>query len=106
MIAYKLFKTRKDGSIGPLFINASARLPIGEWMKAECHPTKGFAVRAGWHSTPKPYAPHLKRKLKSGEVRDWYLVEITNIRAHERPKAQGGVWFTSQRLKIITKIDI
>ena len=49
MIAYKLLRIRKDGSIGPLFINQKQRVPIGEWLDAEDHPTSGFAHRPGWH---------------------------------------------------------
>ena len=32
MIAYKLLKRRRDGTLGPLFINASQRIPIGVWL--------------------------------------------------------------------------
>lgn len=52
--AYKLLRLRKDGSLGPLFINRRMRVPVGEWLSAENHPTKGYAVRQGWHATTAP----------------------------------------------------
>ena len=45
MKAYKLFKLRADGTLGPLFINRQQVVPIGEWLEAETHPTQGYAVR-------------------------------------------------------------
>jgi len=67
MKAYKLFKLRADGTLGPLFINASQRLPEGVWLKSEDHPTKGFAHRPGWHCTLKPEAPHLSLNPKGSK---------------------------------------
>ena len=52
--AYKLFRVRKDGTLGPLFINRRQVVPIGEWLTAEEHRTKGFAFRPGWHCTARP----------------------------------------------------
>ena len=49
MKAWKLFSLKKDGSIGPLFINKKQRLTPGVWYEAEEHKTKGFAFRPGWH---------------------------------------------------------
>jgi len=40
MIGYKLFKQRKDGSLGPLFINRRQRLEIGVEYEAQDHKTK------------------------------------------------------------------
>lgn len=34
MITYKLFRQRKDGTLGSLFINRKARLPEGVWLQA------------------------------------------------------------------------
>lgn len=48
---WKLFNLRKDGTIGPLFINRRQRIPSNQWLDAESHPTKGFAVRGQWHAT-------------------------------------------------------
>ena len=68
MKAYKLLRIKKDGKLYPLFINKTVATPIGEWMEAECHPTKGFAIRQGWHCCFQPVAPHLKMK-RGREVR-------------------------------------
>lgn len=102
MIAYKLFKERKDGTLGPLFINRRQRIPVGEWLEAECHPTKGYAVRPGWHCTSQPVAPHLKDTPESGRV--WVVVEISDYTKFERPENQGGLWFIANKMKVIGKI--
>jgi hypothetical protein len=102
MKAYKLFKLRSDGSLGPLFINARLRVPTGVWMEAEDHPTKGFAHRPGWHCTHKPEAPHLAKEPKSGPRRVWCEVEIDgDITRFERPLLQGGTWFLATRLRVL-----
>lgn len=33
------------GKLYPLFIHKTYETPIGEWMQAECYPTKGFAAK-------------------------------------------------------------
>jgi len=99
--AYKLLKQRQDGSLGPLLINISQRVPIGRWLESECHPTKGYAIRPGWHCTAKPNAPHLKKILKCGQKRVWCEVEIDGITPFERPKRQGGLWYLAKRMRII-----
>ena len=98
-IGYKLFKLRKDGSIGPLFINAASRTPIGEWLPAEDHPTKGFAHRPGWHLGLEPKAPHLAMSPKRG----WFKCEYDAATAYEfkRPSRQGGKWIIAQAIKVI-----
>lgn len=104
MIAYKLFRVRKDGTIGPLFINRKQVIHLGEWLEAECFPTKGFAVRAGWHCTFRPEAPHLKTELKSGENRAWYKVEIEDYVTYDRPESQGGTWVLANKMRVIEAI--
>lgn len=101
---YKLFKRRKDGSLGPLFINARQRVPMGEWLEAEDHPTKGFAHRPGWHATLKPIAPHLAKVTKSGPERVWCKVELRECRKFNRPQSQGGTWVLAQWLKVVEVI--
>lgn len=101
MIAYKLVRKLKDGSLSPLFINKKSRLPIGEWMEAEEHPTKGFAFRKGWHCTVTPAAPHLSVKN-----RVWVEVEVKDFQLFNRPKSQGGTWVLSQKMKIIKEITV
>lgn len=93
---YKLFRVRKDKTIGPLFINARQVITPGVWMDAEDHPTKGFAHRPGWHATLKPVAPHLSEK---GRV--WFRVEMQDTRKFNRPQSQGGTWVLANRLKVI-----
>jgi hypothetical protein len=102
MKAYKLLKQRKDGSLGPLFINASQHIPVGEWLEAEDHPTKGFAHRPGWHCTHEKSAPHIKKNPKSALPRVWCRVEVAGrIEEFMRPKLQGGMWFIAERMRII-----
>ena len=99
-LAYKLFRIRKDGTIGSLFINQKQRIPIGKWVMAEDHPTKGYAHRPGWHCTIKPLAPHLTMK-----GRTWYEVIIEDFVEHLRPKNQGGLWFLAQRMKLVKRLE-
>lgn len=101
MKAYKLLRMKKDGNLYPLFINKTVSTPIGEWMTAECHPTKGFAVRQGWHCCFKPIAPHLKERLSNGEQRIWAECEVEDWEAYDRPESQGGAWILAQRMKIV-----
>lgn len=99
--AYKLFKVRKDGSIGPLFINARARLPVGKWLPAEhTHRVKGFAYRPGWHATLKPEAPHLGTK-----GRRWFVVEVEDFKTYARPESQGGTWVLAERMRIVRPLQ-
>ena len=100
MIAYKLLKKRKNGSIGPLFINAKAVLPTGVWLEAEFHPRKGFAPRKGWHCTHAPIAPHLPMQTVS-QTREWWKVEIEDFTPYKRPESQGGKWYLANRMKLI-----
>lgn len=100
MIAYKLFRKRKDGTLGPLFINARLRLPVGQWLEAEDHPTKGFAHRPGWHAGALPNAPHLSEK---GRV--WCAVEIEDYTTFARPVNQGGEWLLAKRLRVLREIS-
>ena len=104
MIAYKLLKRRRDGTLGPLFINASQRIPTGVWLEAEDHPTKGFAHRPGWHCTPEPHAPHLTMKPKHGSERVWCIVELSGVEQYSRPKGQGGTWLLARKMKVIETI--
>lgn len=100
MIAYKLFRDMKDGTIAPLFIDRTFRLPIGNWVdaKLDIH-TKGYKFRPGWHCTAQPTAPHLSEKGRS-----WYEVEIKNYREMNRPSHQGGLWYLASQIKVIKKV--
>lgn len=101
MRAYKLFRKRKNGTLGPLFINRKLVIPQGKWLKAEAHRTKGFAFRPGWHCCSSPIAPHLTSKT---ENRVWCEVEIQGIELLMRPVQQGGLWYLSKRLKLIKEL--
>lgn len=96
MIAFKLFKVRRDGSIGSLFINRKDRYLRNMWMTAKDIPTRGYAHRPGWHAMAKPEAPHLSPK-----GRQWFKVEIEDHVQYERPVSQGGIWYLAQRMKIL-----
>lgn len=97
MIVYKLFKKRKDNSIGPLFINQRLRIPVGEWLDAEDHPTKNFAHRPGFHTLLQPIAPHLKMM----ENRVWAKCEIDDYQFFTRPVNQGGKWALANRMRVL-----
>jgi hypothetical protein len=100
MKAYKLIRKLRDGSLAPLFINKTQRIPIGQWLQAENHPTKGYATRQGWHCTLTPHAPHLSTK-----DRVWVEVEVEDTELYNRPESQGGTWVLAQRMKVVREID-
>jgi len=93
---YKLFRELKNGDIASLFINKKARHKKGMWLDAECYPTKGFAVRKGWHCCAEPSAPHLSKK-----DRVWLEVEMDGVKEFSRPKSQGGLWYLADKIKIV-----
>jgi hypothetical protein len=99
MRAYKLVRSRRDGSLASLFIGRGDTLPLGVWMKAEDIPTKGYAHRPGWHTMKTPKAPHLTMK---GRV--WVEVVIDDYSMFERPVSQGGIWYLANYMKIIGRI--
>lgn len=94
--AFKLLRVRKDGTLGSLFMDARARLPIGVWLTAENHQKKGYELRPGWHCMPVPNAPHLTMKGRA-----WFPVEIEDYQLHIKPKSQGGRWYVAQQLRIL-----
>src|SRR6056297_1885051 len=96
---YKLVRKMKDGTLSSLFINQKDRLPVNKWLKAECCPKKGFAVRKGWHCTLKPDAPHLSKK-----DRVWVEAEVKDFTYFNRPDSQGGVWVLAQNIKILKEL--
>ena len=98
-VGYKLFRKRRNGSYGPLFINKTLQLYPHIAYDAECHPTKGFKVRPGWHICSKKNAPHLS---KNGRV--WCLVEFTDYEEIFRPDNQGGLWYIANRMMILHEL--
>lgn len=105
MIAYKLLRKKKDGTLVPLFINRKQTIPVGVWLDAEDHPTKGYAHRMGWHCTLQDSAPHLKEVLKSGEKRVWCKVEVEDYQFFDRPESQGGKWVLANRMKLVEILE-
>ncbi len=102
-IAHKLLRQRADGSLGPLFINRSQIIPVGLWMHAEEHRTKGYAFRPGWHVLLKPEAPHLK-KVPKREKRVWAKVAVVDYEVKIRPDSQGGKWLLAQKMIVLEVI--
>ena len=96
MIAYKLFRKLKDGSLHSLFINKRVNLPINKWLAAETFPTKGFKIRHGWHCCPKKNAPHLSKKN-----RVWKKIEIKGYETLIKSNHQGSKWFIAKKMRIL-----
>ena len=96
MIAYKLVKLRKNGTIGPLFINKKQILLMGATYTAEDHPTKGYKHRPGWHCLKRQHAPHLTTK---GRV--WIQVLISDFTTETRPESQGGEWYLAEKMTVL-----
>ena len=46
---FKLFEQDHKGNLYALFIDKKTVMPVGKWLKAENHPTKGFGPRPGYH---------------------------------------------------------
>lgn len=130
-IGYKLFEMdTRDGKLYPLFIGKTEETKVGEWVHAEFIPTKGYAVRAGWHLGLIPSAPHLigsdgtyKSKRGKNFKRVWCEVEYNanhnyNDYVQTLPKkcitdsipedgfynfkeANGALWIITSDIKII-----
>ncbi len=100
MNAAKLLHIRKDGTLGSLFINRAAVIPVGVWLDAADHPTKGYAHRPGWHCMGSRFAPHLSEK---GRI--WLDVEIEEYVTHHVPQSQGSIWYLAQRMKVLGDVQ-
>lgn len=93
--AYKLFRTKGDGKLYPLFVHADKPVEMGKWLEAEEGPqgkTQGkvksklgdLAYRPGWHAGDLPIATHIGGKsdpsLKKPDYRPdnhvWAEVEM------------------------------
>ena len=102
---FKLFRVDRKGYLHSLFIGKQPTLPIGEWLQSESLPTPGFAVRPGWHVCSEQSAPHLVLTPKGDMPRVWATVECDGwIDYHNRPVSQGGLWYTCERLRIVSVI--
>jgi hypothetical protein len=96
LTAYKLFRRRADGTLGPLFCGRRQRIPIGRWLRAGVHPAKGLALRPGWHCVETPHAPHLSLR---GRV--WARVEIRGAKRLVRPASHGGAWLLARQMRVL-----
>lgn len=96
--AWKLFRVKKNGEVTSLFINKKLELPVGRWMNAQELPTKGFAVRKGWHCCFEPEAPHLSKK-----GREWRKVIVKDTTILDRPESQGGAWLLANKLMLLPR---
>jgi hypothetical protein len=106
MIAYKLLRLRKDGTLGPLFVGRDIVIPVSEWMKARVDlPHPGLAHRPGFHCCSEIKAPHIKLQLKNGERRVWCVVQIEDYDELRRPKSQGGLWYIATHMKILVVLS-
>jgi hypothetical protein len=96
--AYKLFRKRKDGTLGPLFIGASQRITIGEWMEAEDIPTKGFAHRPGWHAGLVP-----ETHIQENDNRVWCECLIKDYYPFQLNSKQKE-WQIAKWLKVVKEL--
>lgn len=99
IVGYKLFRKRKDGTYGSLFINCRQRLEMDVWYAAESHRRKGFAFRPGWHICARPKAPHLSMRN-----RVWCRVKFIHKGTIQRPLSQGGVWYLGSKMAILEEV--
>ena len=97
MIGYKLFRLRRDGTLGPLFINRSQRIALGVRYRAQAHRTAGYAFRPGWHICASvDGAPHLSKR---GRV--WCEVSFSDATRILRPPSQGGLWYLARYMTVL-----
>lgn len=100
MKAFKLMRVLRNGDISSLFINKKQRIKLNEWMTSASYPTKGFAVRPGFHVLLAPNAPHLSKKDRA-----WFEVEVEDYEEFARPENQGGKWLLAKKMKVTNKLD-
>lgn len=132
MKAYKLFRTlkTKPGQIFPLFIGKTKATPVNQWIDAEMIPTKGFAIRPGWHAGVLPIAPHLRSKNNKRQTgRVWCEIKVSDsidyqpiadtsktrdIRGSlpsdgyyrfKTNKMQGGAWIIAGSIKVVKVLN-
>lgn len=127
MIGYKLFRIKKTrpGELFPLFIDKTRSVPIGKWVSAENIPTRGYAIRPGWHLGCLPKADHLLKRdgtfpenrvwtkvyfvseidyndfVSESKTNDMKNVPINGFYYFKRPKHQGGYWIIADKIKVI-----
>ena len=57
---FKCFEMDTNGNLYALFIDKNTAMPVGEWINAGVHETKGFSFRPGFHIGEVPDCPWLK----------------------------------------------
>ena len=97
MIAYKIFKVRKDGSLGSLYCDTKAKYYLDKWYRSSPYYHPKLKFRPGFHATLKPYAPHIKIKKN----RAWYKIDVEDYTFFDRPACQGGKWLVCKKMKIL-----
>ena len=75
------------------------RIPMGTWLTADDHPTKGYAHRPGWHVCADPIAPHLSMKGRA-----WYVVDIEDYTTINRPASQGTTWYLAEKMRVLGRL--
>ncbi len=100
MIGYKLFRQRKDGTLGSLFIGKKVRYLASRWYASASIPTKGYAFRDRFHLLKAPSAPHLSLK-----GRKWFKCQMRGVEELKRPDSQGGLWYLAQEIYIIEEVQ-
>lgn len=96
-IAFKLMRVTRDGDYKSLFIKKTKTYSPGPlWYEAKRYPTKGFAVRTGFHCLAEPHAPHLSKKR-----RVWVTIQIRDYQVIQRPSSQGGTWYIAKYMRIL-----
>lgn len=97
LMAFKLMRITRDGNFKSLFICKNRTYAPGpRWYRAGKFPTKGFAVRTGFHCLAAPSAPYLSMK---GRI--WACVQIREYQVIERPASQGGTWYLAKYMRIL-----
>lgn len=100
MIAYKLVRKTRTGSLHPLFINRNMTYEIGQTCIAENHKKAGFSERPGFHCVPLPTAPHLKMNLSSGEKRVWVRVSVNGYEMHNNVVHKDSLWILANEMTV------
>ena len=113
MIAYKLFKI-KHNKLYPLYVLSEKETPIGEWIEAECGELQengkvkaklgnGLCFRPGWHLADVPYAAHIGKRDKDGNLLQrpdtvWCEVEYSDSISYQSVANKNG---TNKQGKVI-----
>lgn len=97
--AYKLFRKRADGTLGPLCVNRGLVIPKGVWLRCEfdCDP-RNASYRPGWHARPRPFSDHVQTLPN----RVWCLVYLDD--AEKVFKSKYEWWHVAKWMKVIREV--